>query len=70
MAEKQLFPQAFTRFYTLFLSAKKAFTLSRGACFRLIFSSFECEGLDFQVFTSTVAFLPRLSADFSVGFPV
>ena len=34
-----------------FLSAKKAFTPSRGARFRLIFISFECEGLDFQVFT-------------------
>ena len=40
-----------------FLSAKKAFTPSRGARFRLIFISFECEGLDFQVFTTAVAFL-------------
>ena len=57
VAEKQLFPQAFTRFYTLFLSAKKRFNPSHNARFLLIYKGFECEGLDFQVFTSTVAFI-------------
>ena len=49
-------------------SAKKAFTPSHRARFCMIFNGFECEGLDFQVFTSTVAFLPRVSADFRVVF--
>ena len=39
-----------------FLSAKKVFTPSHRVRFCLIFNGFECEGLDFQVFTSTVAF--------------
>ena len=33
---------------------KKAFTPSHGTCFLLIFIAFECEGLDFQVFTLEV----------------
>ena len=40
-----------------FISAKKVFTPSRRVRFCLIFSGFECEGLDFQVFTTAVAFL-------------
>ena len=51
-----------------FISAKKVFTPSHRARFCLIFNGFECEGLDFQVFTSTVAFLPCVSADFQVVF--
>ena len=39
-----------------FISAKKVFTPSHRVRFCLIFNGFECEGLDFQVFTSTVAF--------------
>ena len=48
-------PKRFTRSIRNF-SAKKAFTPSHRARFCLIYNGFECEGLDFQVFTSTVAF--------------
>ena len=38
----------------VFYFPKKAFTPSHGTCFLLIFIAFECEGLDFQVFTLKV----------------
>ena len=47
----------FSRFSIRFLSSKKAFTPSHEGFFRLIFSGFECEGLDFQVFTTHGSFL-------------
>ena len=55
-SQKHLFPQKVHTLLYAFLSAKKAFTPSHRARFCLIYNGFECEGLDFQVFTSTVAF--------------
>ena len=65
---KHLFPPKGSHASIRNFSAKKAFTPSHRARFCMIFNGFECEGLDFQVFTSTVAFLPRVSADFRVAF--
>ena len=47
-------PQRLISLYTL-LNSQKAFTLSPEGLFFMIFSWFECEGLNFQVFTEQVA---------------
>ena len=47
----------FSRSSIRFLSSKKAFTPSHEGFFRLIFNQLECEGLDFQVFTTHGSFL-------------
>ena len=45
----------FTRaFYTVFVPSKKSFIPSQSAYFRLVFSVFWFEGLDFKAFTRTV----------------
>ena len=67
--EKQLFPQRFTRFSIRFFIRKKTFTPSHGGFLCMIFRGFECEGFDFKVFTSAVAFLSFICW-FSGGFPV